>query len=79
MLTRAPIHPPREVCEREYRPNLEAKTEAEGHGKQISKECQKETSIKKGASQLRKANEKPRPAPSLVFMSSHQRGAKCCH
>ena len=21
----------------------------------------------------------PRPAPSLVFLSSHQRGAKCCH
>ena len=72
------LAPSRGMREREHERTRAGKC-GKRRGNRISKEHQKQTSIKEKASQLRKANEKPRPAPSLVFKSSHQRGAKCCH
>ena len=56
-----------------------AEKEAKGNGTKPARNTRKQIFIKEGASQLRKANEKTRLAPNLVFLSSHQRGAKCCH
>ena len=48
VLTKAPVQPPREVCEREYRPNLEAKTEAEGDGNKSAKNARSKLQLKEG-------------------------------
>ena len=68
-LTKVPVQPPREGREGEYRSTKETKaeTEAESDKTGSARDTGKQISIKRGASQLRKANEKPRPAPSLVF------------
>ena len=59
------VQPPREGCEGEYRSTKEAKAESDKTGP--ARDTKKQISIKGGASQLQKTNEKPRPAPSLVF------------
>jgi len=48
-------------------------------GESISEEHQKQTSIKEKRAKYEQNMKKPRPTPNLVFKSSHQRGAKCCH
>ena len=66
---KVPVQPPREGHEGEFRSTKGAKaeTEAEGDKTGPARDTRKQISTKRGASQLRKANEKPRLAPSLVF------------
>ena len=68
-LTKVPIQPPREGREAEYRSTKEAKGEAKEESDKTgpARDTRKKMSIKRGASQLRKANENPCPAPSLLF------------
>ena len=68
-LTKVPVQPPREGREGEFRLTKEAKAEIEEESEKTgpARDTRKKISIKRGVSQLQKANEKPRPAPSLVF------------
>ena len=50
MLTRAPVQPPREECEREYRPTKEMKAETKAESERVrsARDTKKKISIKEG-------------------------------
>ena len=66
---KVPVQPPREGREGEYwsTKEVKAETEAKSDKMGLARGTRKQISIKRGASQLWRANEKPHPAPSLVF------------
>ena len=68
-LTKVPVQPHHEGCEGEFRSTKEVKAETEAVSDKTgpTRDTRKQIPIKRWASQLRKGNEKPRLAPSLVF------------